>query len=130
MVYRPLEVSQTMREITLQVEPTTQAPRLSRGQLAEIRSALEPKFDDVAVVISELVTNSVRYGTGTDDISVQVEASEDRIRVEVSDSGPGFDKDAPRGDGMGLDIVDRIADRWGVSFNSRCTVWAEIARED
>lgn len=117
-----------MREITLQVEPTTQAPRLSRGQLAGIKSALEPKFDDVAVVISELVTNSVRYGTGTDDISVQVEASEDRIRVEVSDSGPCFDKDAPRGDGMGLDIVDRIADRWGVSCNRRCTVWAEISR--
>lgn len=82
----------------------------------------------MAVVISELVTNSVRYGRGTARIGVFVEALEKHIRVEVSDAGPCFEKGSPRGEGMGLDIVDRIAESWGVVHESRCTVWVEIAR--
>lgn len=117
-----------MTEITLQVEPNRHAPRVSRLHLDGMRPALEPRFDDVAVVISELVTNSVRYGRGTGDIGVLVEASERHIRVEVSDTGPCFDKGTPRGEGMGLAIVDRIAERWGVDNESKCTVWVEIAR--
>lgn len=93
-----------------------------------MKPALEPRFDDVAVVISELVTNSVLHGMGTANIGVTVEAAEDRIRVEVSDCGPCFDKSTPRGEGMGLDIVDRIADSWGVTHESNCTVWVEIPR--
>ena len=29
---------------------------------------------------------------------------------------------------MGLDIVDKIADRWGVDNNGICTVWVEISK--
>lgn len=118
-----------MNEINLEVEPTPRAPRVSRSRLAAIKDALEPVYDDVAVVTSELVTNSVRYGRGSDEIRVAVTTSHDKVRIEVSDAGPCFNKDSSRNGGMGLDIVRRIADSWGIEHNGRwCTVWAEIPR--
>jgi anti-sigma regulatory factor (Ser/Thr protein kinase) len=118
-----------MEEISLQVEANAHAPRVSRTYLAGMQSSLGPRFNDVALVLSELVTNSVLYGTGTDDVDVLVDATKGRIRLEVSDAGPCFDKDDPRGNGMGLDIVDQIADDWGVQRDHKCTVWVEIIRE-
>lgn len=118
-----------MTEINVKVKPSKHAPRLSRSHLNELRGELEPRFGDVALVISELVTNSVRYGGGSEAISVEVEASESRIRVEVTDQGPGFSKTDKRNGGMGLDIVERIADRWGVDNRGGCRVWVEIAKE-
>lgn len=117
-----------MKEITLQVEPDPRAPRVSRHSLSEIKPALEPRFDDVAVIISELVTNSVRYGSGSSEIEVLVATTEKSIRVEVSDGGPCFDPDLPRDDGLGLDIVDKIAESWGVERTPNCKVWVEIRR--
>ncbi len=117
-----------MTEITLKVEPGAEAPRESRSHLSELRAELEPRFGDVALVLSELVTNSVRHGGGEHLISVGVETSTESIRVEVTDYGPCFSKDGPRNGGMGLDIVDRIADRWGVIGDGGCTVWVEMSK--
>lgn len=117
-----------MREVILQVEANAHAPRVSRSYLTGMQSKLGARYNDVALVLSELVTNSVLHGWGTDDVDVLIEAGEDRIRVEVSDAGPCFEKDNPRGDGMGLDIVDRVADQWGVQKDDKCTVWVEIIR--
>ncbi len=118
-----------MTEFTLKVEPDAQAPRLSRKRLNDVRADLEPRYSDVALVLSELVTNSVRHGGDSDGISVEVETSDRKIRVEVTDHGPCFTKEEPRNGGMGLDIVDQIADKWGVTSNGGCTVWVEISKE-
>lgn len=116
-----------MDEVTLQVESSVDAPGLSRSRLKSMRSELEPRYDDVVLVVSELVTNSVRHGS-SDDIDVKVSKGQGRIRVEVSDDGPGFAADAPRGEGMGLQIVERLADRWGMSDDrQKFTVWAELS---
>lgn len=113
--------------MTLQVESNTEAPSLSRSRLASVRSKLEPRYEDVVLVVSELVTNSVRHGSST-GIDVKVTAQEGRIRVEVADDGPGFSPDAPRGEGLGLSIVEKVADRWGLREDrSRFTVWAELS---
>ncbi len=113
--------------MTLQVESNTEAPSLSRSRLASVRSKLEPRYEDVVLVVSELVTNSVRHGSST-GIDVKVTAQDGRIRVEVADDGPGFSPDAPRGEGLGLSIVEKVADRWGLREDrSRFTVWAELS---
>lgn len=117
----------SMREITVEVEANAHAPRISRTQLKDMRPELGSRFDDVALVLSELVSNSVRHGTDNSAVSVVVGASDGRVKIQVTDTGPCFEVDAPRGDGLGLDIVDQIADRWGVDKNGACTVWAEIA---
>jgi len=100
---------------------------LSRSHLADLRPSLEPRYDDVLLLVSELVTNSVRH-SGSGKIDVRVSTADGHIRVEVSDSGPGFDVADPRGDGLGIDIVAKLAERWGYSSGERFTVWAELAR--
>ncbi|MGD2102691.1 MAG: ATP-binding protein [Acidimicrobiia bacterium] len=115
-----------MRELTLQVESSVHAPALSRSAIAPIKASLEPRYEDVLLLISELVSNCVRH-SGTDGIDVRVETANGRIRVEVSDDGPGFSTKSPRGDGLGLTIVDKLADEWGLVPGDRFTVWAELS---
>ncbi|HEY5891247.1 MAG TPA: ATP-binding protein [Acidimicrobiia bacterium] len=92
-----------------------------------MRAELGARFDDVAIVVSELVSNSVRHSR--DDLTLTVITGEDSIRIEVMDWGPGFSRDAPRGDGMGLNIVEKVASDWGVTLDGICTVWVEISRD-
>jgi anti-sigma regulatory factor (Ser/Thr protein kinase) len=97
--------------------------------VAKLRPSLEPRFDDVVLVVSELVTNSVRHSSSTKPIKMVIEISGSRIRLEVSDSGSGFDvMESMRGGGLGLLIVDRIAASWGIHTNGSCTVWVEIPK--
>lgn len=117
-----------MTQITHRVRADTSAPRTSRLYLDGIRDELGSKFDDVALIVSELVSNSVRHAGG--DVTLNVDSSGPRIRIEVSDAGPGFEPDVPRRGGMGLDIIDRLAEAWGVISDGTCTVWVELLADN
>lgn len=90
--------------------------------------------DDLALVVSELVTNVVRH-TSCDEAAVALFRSRDTLRVEVSDgdttpphltTGPVTE----HGSGLGLRIVDSLSSRWGVrAATDGKTVWAEFDRE-
>jgi serine/threonine-protein kinase RsbW len=120
-----------MDEVTLQVDSDVRAPSLSRSHLEPIRSALGERYDDVVLVLSELVSNSVRHSrarSNSDGIEVKVSVRAEFIRVEVADQGPGFSIDDPRGDGLGLSIVEKVADRWGMKDGrNKFVVWAELS---
>jgi anti-sigma regulatory factor (Ser/Thr protein kinase) len=88
---------------------------------------------DATLLLSEVVTNSVRHaGLGDDDaIEVVLEAGE-VLRVEVRDRGTGFDfaepePDPDRPSGWGLYLVEQLADRWGVEKGPPTTVWFELS---
>jgi anti-sigma regulatory factor (Ser/Thr protein kinase) len=89
---------------------------------------------DASLLVSELVTNSVRHARLRSDdlIRLQVELSERVLRVEVSDPGEGFAAKLPesagRGPGgWGLFLTERLADRWGVDREEGwTTVWVEM----
>ena len=115
--------------MTLQVDSNVNAPRLSRTRLEAMKPALGRRFDDVVLIVSELVSNSVRHAH-SDGIDVKVSMRTGYIRVEVADRGPGFSIDAPRGNGMGLSIVEKLADRWGMSDGHKeFVVWAELSAD-
>lgn len=119
-----------MDEVKVQVGSSVSAPGLSRSKLAPMEQILGTRYDDVILVVSELVSNSVRHGT-TEDIDVRVTADEGTIRIEVTDDGPGFKADAPRGDGLGLTIVEKLSEQWGMRDGGhRFTVWAELAGDE
>jgi signal transduction histidine kinase len=114
-----------MTEMNLTLETNEQAPQISRQKLSEIRSEIEPRYDDLALVVSELVTNSVRH-SGHKTVSVSIKKTANLVRLEVRDPGPGFDPDHTAGDGMGLRIVSRVADAWGIEKKGDCMVWVEV----
>jgi anti-sigma regulatory factor (Ser/Thr protein kinase) len=120
-----------MDEVTLQVDANVNAPGLSRSRLESMKSALGKRYDDVVLVVSELVSNSVRHSGAdprSDGIDLKVSVRAGYIRVEVADNGPGFSLDAPRGDGIGLSIVEKLADRWGMADGQqKFVVWAELS---
>jgi len=67
---------------------------------------------------------------GQTDLSVRLSAS--RARVEVTNHGFGLDSQegAPlaRVAGRGLDLLERLSDRWGVERGSPTVFWFELER--
>ena len=113
-----------------------EAPIEARGAVRLLRRVIGTELVSLTeLLVSELVSNSVRHGgAGPDDpVRVEVVISDDTVRAEVSDLGPGFSptprpKTAPDGiGGWGLIMVDRSASRWGTRQGGRC-VWFELER--
>jgi anti-sigma regulatory factor (Ser/Thr protein kinase) len=98
----------------------------------------EDQLGDVRLLVSELVTNSLRHAElePDDRIRLGVAVDESKVRVEVSDPGRGFEFRGPADDpdtveGWGLYLVATLADRWGVASGDRdgaTRVWFELDR--
>jgi anti-sigma regulatory factor (Ser/Thr protein kinase) len=120
--------------VELRFPPAHASVRRAREAVA---SALEGRLSaeverDVVLLVSEVVTASVRHATpeARGDIGLLVSIRDDRVRVEVSDGGPGFDpqvrpsREGPSG--WGLYLVDYLADRWGITRDGSNTLWFEF----
>jgi anti-sigma regulatory factor (Ser/Thr protein kinase) len=88
------------------------------------------ELDQAKLLVSELVSNSVMHGRG--EIVVRAQLDEERLLVEVTDEGSGFEReirarDFDRVGGWGLMIVDAVASRWGV-HEGTTHVWFELER--
>jgi anti-sigma regulatory factor (Ser/Thr protein kinase) len=107
----------------------TRARRAIDGLGGRVDAALKP---DVQLMVSELITNSVKYG-GDGAITLVVQTDDPVcLRVEVVDQGAGFipvarDRPATEVGGWGLHLVQTLADRWGV-YEGSTHVWFEIDR--
>jgi anti-sigma regulatory factor (Ser/Thr protein kinase) len=71
-------------------------------------------LDDASVLTSELVTNAVRYGSGSVELRVQAHA--DRVIVSAADGSSVIPRRRGADDagGRGLAVIEALADRWGV----------------
>jgi anti-sigma regulatory factor (Ser/Thr protein kinase) len=125
-----------MDELHLRLPSDPRSVGAARRAVDDLDVLAPKERADVALLVSELVTNSVRHGQGGDDIELWGYASSGMVRVEVSDGGAGFsppERPAPRLEaeepgGWGLMLVDRLADRWGVARDDGTSVWFEIDR--
>ena len=97
-----------------------------------VREGLDADLDHtVTLLVSELVTNSIRHAAEhTDRIVLAARMTDEWVRVEVRDSGPGFDPDVRHATrGYGLRMLDMLASRWGVDRDDQGTrVWFEVDR--
>jgi anti-sigma regulatory factor (Ser/Thr protein kinase) len=92
---------------------------------------------DAELLVSELVTNSVRHSGSPAgaDVVVRVSLAAGACRLEVEDSGRGSAFASrppdPAVTGMGLNLVGMLSERWGVvrSHDAPTRVWAQLARE-
>jgi anti-sigma regulatory factor (Ser/Thr protein kinase) len=87
---------------------------------------------DVGLLVSELVTNSVRHAGQPAGAPVHIRATavDDVVRIEVHDHGHGTVRSrapGPRPGGFGLHLVNQLAARWGVSQDHGTRVWFELA---
>ena len=123
-----------MTNLELTLEPVPDSDPQARQTLDRLADAVEePLLENLRLLVSEVVTNSIRHGEGFDPIELRVSVRPLVVRVEVEDRGPGFeprltDDDGERNSGWGLLLVDRLAARWGVVANSTNTVWFELER--
>ena len=105
----------------------TEARRATAGWLGD-KVAMEQRHDAL-LVVSELVTNAYEHGTGKIELKLRI--VDDELQVEVTDEGRGAavgirEHDIDEG-GLGLRIVDQLANRWGV-YEGTTHVWAKLPR--
>jgi anti-sigma regulatory factor (Ser/Thr protein kinase) len=94
-------------------------------------------LDSARLVVSELVTNSVRHsGVSYGLVVVDVQLTAAMVRLEVADPG-GAGVIGPRspdhthGGGFGLQLVALLSERWGLErvATGGTRVWAQLLRE-
>jgi len=90
----------------------------------------EARRRDAVLVVSELVTNALRYGLGEVVARASIE-HRDEIHLAVTDSGDELPvvlpADPERVGGIGLRVVDQLSAEWGVTpFPGGKTVWATL----
>jgi anti-sigma regulatory factor (Ser/Thr protein kinase) len=116
--------------------------RQARAKLAQDlseRDVLGTVVDDAILILSEFVTNALRHARAltSDTIRVSWSLSGDGLlRIEVTDGGgttrpvtKPYSMSVSAQAGRGLEIVDRLADRWGSQreeSGDEYTVWAEL----
>lgn len=125
-------------QIELVLPPRADSVARARRALSPLRGRVpEEKLEELQLLVSELVTNSIRHagmGDGS-SVSLTVRLGGRRARVEVTDPGPGFEPPPLEDDpgqlsGWGLLLVERLADRWGIRGRSPTCVWFEIDLHD
>jgi signal transduction histidine kinase len=128
---QPPRVPELLMGIRLELEPRPEAGYQARDEVGDL---LRDQVDDgvlidLQLIVSELVTNSLRYGPG-ETIEVEITVTEDgSVTGEVEDHGRGeveMREIADEVGGFGLRIVDALASRWGVCEGST-HVWFELS---
>jgi anti-sigma regulatory factor (Ser/Thr protein kinase) len=132
----PIHQYRTLAEIAL---PTgSSAPGAARMVVARCLAGLVSQqiLRDVQLLVSEVVTNSLRHGelSDGDTVLVRVYLATESVRLEIVNRGTAgvvtvtrMDH-RTRGSGFGLDLVERLTARWGVRRNGGTNVWFEMGR--
>jgi len=93
----------------------------------------DPIADDVRLATSELVSNVVRHTDDGGEMRAWDPRPDVPLRLEVEDTDPAvpaIPAEQPGVGGLGLAIVDAVADDWGVDEQpAGKVVWAEFDRE-
>ena len=114
--------------MTFELPRDKHAPAVARAALGGFEAALDTeRYDATRLLVSELVTNAVKYG-GEGPVRMEVTAAGERLRAEVIDQGTGFvaeERVSGQEGGFGLPLVEHLADRWG-AFEGSTHVWFEL----
>jgi serine/threonine-protein kinase RsbW len=108
------------------------APALARRALAATAVGIpDDVLEHAEIVLSELVTNSVRH-SGSDWVEVDITLDRNALRIEVIDSGQQAIRPRAAGaegaeGGWGLMVVAELATKWGVERRpTGKIIWVEF----
>jgi anti-sigma regulatory factor (Ser/Thr protein kinase) len=117
--------------LNIEIPRTPQAPYMARRALRELEGKIDPAvLPDVRLLVSELITNSVKYG-GDGPVRLEITAQAGRLRAEIIDQGAGFtpikrdEEDLETVGGWGLHLVEELTTEWG-TYEGSTHVWFEI----
>jgi anti-sigma regulatory factor (Ser/Thr protein kinase) len=118
---------------TFDIDRDLSAPANARRAVERFGANLDPEVvPDVRLLVSELISNSVKYGREGRVQLIMRSEDPSHVHVEVVDQGVGFvpaARDRPKTEpgGWGLHLVEALTKRWGVHEGST-HVWFEIDR--
>jgi anti-sigma regulatory factor (Ser/Thr protein kinase) len=117
----------------MNLDGSRQSPAAARAMAADVVADLhlERVADDLALVVSELVTNAIRYAQPP--VEIEIETSDDAVTVAVGDGSPGRPSPREVADdeegGRGLTLIDLLAAETGVRPKPPGkTIWAALLR--
>ncbi|MEV7679511.1 ATP-binding protein [Streptomyces sp. NPDC088341] len=125
--------------------PTARTPvcgaqrRIVAAFLRHWAAAAADAVHSITLVVSELLSNAVRYGRAEAGLSLAHDSLSGKVRVEVDDRTPGTRAEPRRPDvdresGRGLFLVDALTEAWGVRTaplpGARSTWVLETAGDD
>ena len=114
------------------------APRAARHAVTDcVADQVTPAvLADAKLLISELVSNSVRHSAATGQaVVVRVGVERTLLRLEVEDSGCSGEiapraPDLSNGGGLGLQLVHELSERWAIerTAGGGTRIWAYLRR--
>ena len=117
----------------MDLDSSPHSPARARAMAADVVAELhlEPIGDDLALVVSELVTNAIRYAAPP--VEIEIQADDHTVTVAVGDGSPGRPVAAAVGNdaegGRGLALIDLLSEETGVRPRPPGkTVWAALSR--
>lgn len=127
--------TQALTTVTIELPRDLTAPAIARRFVEENRDHLDPSLiSDAQLLVTEIVTNAVRYGR--DKITLAFSVESPGLGVAVGDAGrelptvpTGSMPDLDRTGGRGMYIVDALATHWGVETDDRTegkVVWFQL----
>ncbi len=117
-------------QLSVELPRGPEAPAIARQALLDCEGVNDDLLPDVRLLVSELITNSVKYGA-EGPVRLEILASDERVRAEIIDQGAGFvpkrrNRALEDEGGWGLHLVEQLTDCWGAREGST-HVWFEIS---
>ena len=125
------------RERVVELPATAAAAGMARRELASTPGIAGELGYKALLMASELIAvyvQDVEPGGGA-TLRLSIIVNPERVRIEVGGGTPAASTDAllnsretPSLGGMGLQIVDRMADAWGAQEADDSAIWFELTR--
>ena len=131
MPVEAVSISTPTSEVLLALPARPDAARQARRELLT-RGLDEDVSHTVTLLTTELIANALRH-SGMDPASDRIvffgRLAPDLVRIEVGDSGPGFDPGEHGEGGFGFRLLNKLASRWGCERSGQgFRVWFEVDR--
>lgn len=128
---RPLDLAESVRRCVFGFEPQLAAKHaVVSFDIPDVPVIVDADSSAVVRILSNLVANGLRHGTGMTSFSVAMHATGTRCVVRISNDGPALPRDAESlfrrgvvgsagGAGLGLSIARDLAERMGATVSAQ-----------